>query len=126
MVSNTHTAWKLRNIGFVLLGAAALLLKRHYTGPFDDLVHAYAGNLSISFALYFVFVNLRLPVNSGRLLNAALTLSAVDLFEVLDGFGIMSNTYDPIDLVVNAAGVAMALWVDTATSVSEQDVDSPR
>ncbi len=126
MVFNTHTAGKLRNVGFVLLGIAVLLLKRHYTGPLADLFHAYAGNLSISFALYFVFINLWHTVRSRRPLTAAITLSAVELFEVFDGFGFMSNTYDPIDLVVNAAGVALALWVDTATSVRVQDVDSPR
>jgi hypothetical protein len=116
MVSNTHTAGKFRNVGFVLLGIAADVFKRHYTGPMDDLVHSYAGNLSIPFALYFVFSNLRLPLRSRRLLTAAITLLAVELFEIFDGFGIMSNTYDPIDLVVNAAGVALALWLDAVTS----------
>jgi hypothetical protein len=80
------------------------------------MVRAYAGNLSISFALYFVFINLRLPIRSKRLLTAAITLSVVELFEIFDGFGIMSNTYDPIDLVVNATAVALALWLDTAMS----------
>lgn len=116
MVSNAHTAGKVRNVGFVLLGTAILLLKRHYTGPLDNFVHAYAGNLSVSFALYFVFSNLRLPLKSRRFLTAGITLLAVQLFEIFDGFGIMSNTYDPIDLVVNAAGIALALWLDTATS----------
>jgi hypothetical protein len=116
MVCNTHTTWKVRGVGFVFLGIAIFLLKRHYAGPLDDMVRAYAGNLSISFALYFVFINLRLPMRSKRLLAAAITLSVVQLFEIFDGFGIMLNTYDPMDLGVNAAGVALALWLDTVTS----------
>jgi hypothetical protein len=116
MVCNTHTTWKVRNVGFVLLRIAVLLLKRDYAGPIDDLVRACAGNLSISFALYSVFINLRLPMRSKRLLTAAITLSVVQLFEIFDGFGIMLNTYDPMDLGVNAAGVALAPLLDTVTS----------
>jgi hypothetical protein len=41
------------------------------------------------------------------------TLAVVESFEAFDGFGIMSNTYDPIDFLVNAVGIAIALLIDT-------------
>jgi hypothetical protein len=40
-------------------------------------------------------------------------LLAVTAFELADGFGLMSNVYDPIDLAANAAGVALAWAVDS-------------
>jgi hypothetical protein len=55
-------------------------------------------------------------MRSKRLLTAAITLSVVQLLKILDALGIMSNTYDLMDLGVNAAGVALALWLDTVTS----------
>jgi len=51
-----------------------------------------------------------------RNLAASLTLLAVELFEATDGFGVMANTDDPIDLVANAAGVGLAVIVDIATT----------
>lgn len=108
-----HLGPKVRNLLFILLGAAFFLLKRRYAGPLDTIVHSYLGNLSISFAVYFVFANLELPQRIRRLVSAAAALVVVELFEALDGFGIMSNTYDPVDFVVNAAGIALALWLDT-------------
>jgi hypothetical protein len=47
------TTPKARNVFFVLLGVAALLLKSHYSGPFVEIVHSYAGNIAASFAVYF-------------------------------------------------------------------------
>ena len=126
MVSRFHIAEKFRNVGLVLLGLAVLLLKRYYTGPLADIFYAYAGNLAISFSLYFVFLNLRLPLKSRRIPTAAITLLVVELFEVFDGFGILTNTYDPVDLVVNAAGTGLALWMDSAISVFPRGLDSPR
>ena len=48
------TTSKARNVSFVLLGVAALVLKRHYSGPFVEIIHSYTGNVSASFAVYFV------------------------------------------------------------------------
>ncbi len=111
--SNSETAAKTRSVLFVLLGVAVLLLKQHYVGPLEDVVHAYAGNLSVSFALYFLFTNLRLPARIRRLVAALLAFAAVELFEAFDGFGVMANTYDPIDFLVNPVGVMLGFWLDT-------------
>jgi hypothetical protein len=40
------------------------------------------------------------------------TLVAVEAFELSDGFAVMANVVDPVDLVANAAGVALAVAVD--------------
>ena len=109
-------ASKARNLLFVFLGAALFLFKRHYSGPLDEIVHAYVGNLSVSFAVYFLFANLELPQRFKGVLPAVAALAVVELFEAFDGFGIMANTYDPIDFLANAVGIAMALLIDTKLS----------
>jgi hypothetical protein len=114
---------KTRNLFFVLLGVAVFLLKRSYAGPLQEAVHAYAGNVSVSFALYFNLSNLPLPVRFKKLLVATLTFAAVESFEVFDGFGVMSNTYDPLDLVANAVGIALAFGLDTM--VSSKSIKDP-
>jgi hypothetical protein len=103
---------RARNVTFVLAGIAVLLLKGHYSGPGSEVVHSYGGNLGVSFALYFVL--LQLPVRGAfrKLAAAGLALAAVEMFEVFNGFGVMENTYDPLDLIANALGVAVAVAVD--------------
>jgi hypothetical protein len=99
-------------ITLVLLGVAGLLTKRHYTGPFQDLVFSYGGNVSVSFAVYFLLSASSLGARLGPAWAAGAALLAVEAFELTDGFGVMSNTYDPLDLVANAAGVAAAWALD--------------
>ena len=101
------------NVLFVLVGVGGLLLKGHYPGPAHDLVHGYGGNIAASFSVYFLGRNVAAGSGFPRVLAAGLALLAVQSFEVLDGFGLMQNTYDPFDLVANAAGVAIAAAVDT-------------
>ncbi len=96
-----------RNLFFVAVAIVLFLMKRQYTGPFQDLVQSYSGNLTVSFALYFVFLRMCMMLpRFGRLIAAALVLVCVESFELLDGFGFMSNTYDSLDLLANAIGVA--------------------
>lgn len=104
---------KGRNVLFVLLGVAVLLLKPRYSGPLDEIVYAYAGNFSVSFALYFLFTNLEFPQKFKGALAAICALVVAELFEAFDGFGVMSNTYDPIDFLANGVGIAMAFLLDT-------------
>ncbi len=111
-----HFGSKVRNVLFVLLGVALLVLKRWYSGPFDEIVQSYLGNLSVSFAVYFLFANLEFPQRFKGVLAAACAATVVELFEAFDGFGIMSNTYDPVDFLVNAIGIAIAFSIDTKLS----------
>jgi hypothetical protein len=103
---------KTRNVGFVLLSIAVFLLKHQYAGPLQDAVYSYLGNISVSFALYFVFMNLQLPARIKKLAAALAVLAVVELFEAFNGFGVMANTYDPIDFIANAVGVSLALGLD--------------
>ena len=103
---------KARNVLFVLLGVAVLVLKRYYSGPFVEIIHSYGGNASVSFAVYFVVRILTSGWRYERLVTAGIALLAVELFEATNGFGIMSNVYDPIDFVANVAGVGFALVLD--------------
>jgi hypothetical protein len=104
---------KARNVFFVLLGAAALVLKRHYSGPFVEIIYSYGGNASVSFAVYFVVRILTSGWKYGRLVTAGIALLVVELFEATNGFGVMTNVYDPVDFVANAVGVGLALVLDT-------------
>ncbi len=125
---SAHTA---RNVLFVLLGVAGLVLKGRYSGHASELVHSYGGNVAASFAAYFwaklvtVTVAVRFLADGAHreqvarsslpaVLAAGLALLLVQLFEVFDGFGLMSNVYDRLDLAANTVGIAMAFAVDAA------------
>ena len=108
------TTPKARNVILALIGVAALVMKRHYSGPFVDIVQSYGGNVSASFAVYFVIRIVTSGWRNGRLLTAGVALLVVALFEVTNGFGVMTNVYDPADLVGNTLGVGLALVVDTS------------
>ena len=99
-----------------LLGGAVLVLVPAYDGRFAEVLGAYGGNVAVSFALYFAALNASARYGRPRLLAASATLLAVELFEATDGFGVMANTFDPIDFAANAVGVGLAIVVDVATT----------
>lgn len=105
----------IRNLVFVFIGCILFLLRRHYSGPLADIIHSYAGNFFVSFALYFVFINpfIQVQLRAKKVLTALLTLAVVESFEAFNGFGVMANTYDPVDFIANAVGVGFALGLDT-------------
>jgi hypothetical protein len=105
----------IRNVVFALLGGMGLVFKHAYQGPLAEIVHSYGGNFAVSFALYFAAVSATVRLGFGRPAAVAATLVAVEVFELTDGFGVMSNVYDTVDLVANAAGVGVALALDFAT-----------
>jgi hypothetical protein len=110
----SRAAGSLRNVLCVLIGVAALVLKKYYAGPGQQAVHAYGGNIGVSFAIYFLFLQLPIPPAFRKAVAASLDLAVVELFEAFDGFGVMTNTYDGFDFVANAVGVALALTVDSS------------
>jgi hypothetical protein len=101
-----------QDVLFVLLGVGGLVLKGQYSGPADDLVHSYGGNVAASFAVYFLAKRVTAWSNLPRASAAALAFMVVQLFEVLDGFGLMKNVYDRLDLAANTAGIALAITLD--------------
>ena len=108
----------IRNLIFFFTGLILFLLKRHYSGPLENIIHSYGGNFFVSFALYFVFINplAQVQLRASRVLSALLVLVLVESFEAFNGFGFMANTYDPVDFVANAVGVGFALGLDTMLS----------
>ena len=107
---------KTRNVVFALLGVIGLVLRGRYFGPHMELVHSYGGNIAVSFAVYFILTHVPFRLRFRRLVTAGLGLAVVDVFEAMDGFKVMSNTYDPLDYVANAVGIGLALLVDAAAS----------
>ncbi len=105
---------RTRNVLLVLLGVAGLLLKGHISGPCREVVLSYGGNVAASFAVYYVVANLPWPSRFRRVLTAGLALAVVELFEATNGFGVMTNVFDPGDFAANAIGIALALAVDVA------------
>lgn len=105
---------KRRYVFFALLGVAGLILKARYGGPFSATVHDHGGNFAASFAAFFVAIIGVSSIGLGPRAAAVLALLAAELFEATDGFGLMSNVYDPGDYVANAAGVLVAVAVDLA------------
>ena len=109
---------RIRNLLFILLGVMVLLFKRSYTGPCAEIFYRHGSNFSVSFAVYFIaklgFYSLPYP----RLLSAVGALLAVELFELTNGFGVMSNVYDPWDYLANVLGIGLALGIDVLINQS--------
>jgi len=110
--SNTSNKQKVRNVLFILLGVSILLLKQIYNGPGLEIVKSYSGNLSISFAVYFLICFNSNHWKKNKLITAIISLIIVELFEITNGFGIMTNVFDIIDLFVNLVGIILALALD--------------
>lgn len=103
---------RAQDVFFVLLGVGGLVLKGQYSGPADALVHDYGGNIAASFAVYFLAKRVTTRSRLPRASAAALAFLVVQLFELLDGFKLMTNVYDRLDLAANTAGIVFAIAVD--------------
>ncbi|MDQ7815754.1 MAG: hypothetical protein RDU14_01920 [Melioribacteraceae bacterium] len=103
---------KIRNLLFILLGVLVLVLKHNYNGPYTEMVKSYSGNISVSFAVYFLICINADNWKKNRLITAVIALLIVEIFEITNGFGIMKNVFDAIDLLANLIGVSLALVLD--------------
>lgn len=104
-----------RYVLFVLAAMVVFLMKAHCRGPLSEIFHNYGGNFVVSFAVYFIVAIALIDRGYGRWIAALTALLAVEGFELTDGFWIMSNVFDPLDLLANAAGIGLALAVDWLT-----------
>jgi hypothetical protein len=104
-----------RNVLMVLAGVAGLLMKRWFSDSIGELAYSYVGNLTVSFAVYFLVL-----IAAGSRLNrvtiAVVALLVVGIFEWTDGFGVMANVSDPFDYLADALGVALACSVDVISA----------
>jgi hypothetical protein len=108
---------KVRNVLFILLGVLVLVLKQSYNGPSEVIVKSYSGNLSVSFAIYFLIGLNSHHWKKNKFITAIISLIIVELFEITDGFGIMTNVFDIIDLFANLIGIILSLVLDQLTSL---------
>jgi len=108
-MNRTH---KINRILLILLGFLGLVLKKHYNGPYLEFVDSYLGNVSVSFALYFLVGIITINWKLNKLITAVISLTIVELFEFTNGFCIMTNIFDPIDLMANLVGVGLAFASD--------------
>jgi hypothetical protein len=106
-----------RNYVFVLLGVIGLVLKRQYSGPYAETVLSYWGNLTATFAVYFIVRSISTFGGLSRIASASIALLIVELFEATNGFGVMTNVYDPFDFAANAMAIALAVAVDISVSL---------
>ena len=106
---------RIRYITLILVGVAGLLAKSWFRNSIGTLGHSYLGNLSASFAVYYL-VALAVTPRLNRLWISVISLSIVELFELANGFGVMTNVYDPFDYVANILGIALAFLVDIISS----------
>ena len=104
-----------RNVLMVLVGVVCLLLKRWYAGFLGNVAISYAGNLSASFAVYFIIALAPIP-RPTRVTITVLALLVVEGFELTNGFGIMTNVYDPFDYLANAIGIGVAVVADAGSA----------
>ena len=107
-------AKRVRYVLFVLLGVGGLLAKGWLSDDLPEFVFSYAGNFAVSFSVYFI-VQLATDGRFHKILSAAGAMFIVGIFEVTDGFGVMANVYDPIDLLADALGIIIAVSVDVIT-----------
>jgi hypothetical protein len=110
-MNRTH---KINRILLILLGVLGLVLKKHYNGPYLEFVNSYLGNVSISFAVYFLIGIVASEQKLNKLTTAVASLTIVELFEVTNGFGVMTNVFDSFDLIANLVGVGLAFALDSS------------
>lgn len=104
-----------RNVFMVLAGVAGLLMKDWFSDSVSELAYSYVGNLAVSFAVYFL-VSIAARARLNRVTLAVIALVVVESFELTNGFGMMTNVYDPFDYLANALGVALAYLVDVVSA----------
>ena len=98
----------------VFLGVLVLLAKSWFSDWLPEVIIAYAGNVSVSFAIYFIF-RLGSSNKLNKVICALLAMAVVGFFELTNGFGFMANVYDPMDLIADALGISLALLADVLT-----------
>jgi len=103
---------RTRNLFYIGIGIGGLLFSRYYSGPMEDFTHSYGANVTFSFFAYFLLKFFRLPLRDSKYMNAAYALLGVSAQEVAQRVGLYPGTYDPLDFLLNAVGIGLALSVD--------------
>ena len=100
------------SVVMVLIGVVGLVTKRHWGGSAGEIIWAYWGNVTASFSVFFIVGLIPQFRKVGGFLVAVIALIVVELFELTNGFGVMTNVYDPVDLIANVVGVGLDFLAD--------------
>jgi glycopeptide antibiotics resistance protein len=86
-----------------------------YRGPWPEFVNGYLLDILVPFAFYFLLVLPESPLLRSWLVKALLVFGAGACVEIAQYFGapILGQTFDPLDFVMYALGVALAASLDT-------------
>lgn len=106
---------RMCNLLMILIGILGLILKKWFSHAISETVYSYLGNFAISYAIFFL-TNIATENCLNRFRTVLISLAVVEIFEMTDGFGIMTNVYDPYDYLANALGVSLAFVVDVIST----------
>ena len=103
----------------VVAGVAAIHILRvgsHLRGEAFRLYYSYASDVLLPLAMYFLLClnEQYVTILGGWRVKALVVLAAASGAEVLQGFGVpmLGSTFDPLDFLMYAVGVLVAVLVD--------------
>jgi hypothetical protein len=71
--------------------------------------------VAASFAVFFL-VSFAASPRLNRIWIGVVALAIVEAFELTNGFGVMTNVYDPFDYLANILGITLAFFADLASA----------
>ncbi len=124
-----NTRLPIRDVILDLAGVAGLLMKSWARRCLEELgLRLFecsrlflSGECGFQFAVYFL-ASIAARTRLNHVAIAVLALGVVEGFEFTNGFGMMTNVYDPLDYLANALGVALAYVVDVVSTGSSQRI----
>ncbi|MGM0530340.1 MAG: hypothetical protein ACQER7_03200 [Bacteroidota bacterium] len=99
---------KLIHVGLILLGLGGALFSQYYSGFGAEILQNYGANFFFPFAIYFIIRKLPLPISTVTLI----AIGGVCLQELAQLWGLYSGIFDYKDLIIDLAGVLVALVID--------------
>jgi len=87
----------------------------NYGGPYPEFVNCYLLDILLPLSFYFLLCLIQSSLLRSWIVRALLVFSAAACVEVAQFFGIplLGRTFDPIDIVMYALGVGLAVILDT-------------
>lgn len=87
-----------------------------YSGPLGVWLRSYGSNVTVSFAVYFLFQFVKLPGVHKPVVNGGYALVLLLAEELAERADLVAGVFDPWDLLWDIVGVAFAMGVDAATA----------
>ncbi|MCF8335673.1 MAG: hypothetical protein K9H65_03630 [Bacteroidales bacterium] len=99
---------KLIHLVLILLGLAGAIFSQYYSGFGAEIMQNYGANFFFPFAIYFIIRKFPLQIYTVTLI----AIGGVCLQELAQLWGLYSGIFDYKDLIVDLAGVFVALAID--------------